>query len=151
MQLIYGKFLLFAVYIEDDIVLCPCTVYCGQCCKLAVVAVYWSEQNTTELSRGELSWVCLGLYVLPKESRPARAVRSAPTRGDTLDKLNSDKSACQYDLNRGRYLLSTLCHISAPAGLILPATWLWYKRGMIKEWEVSVAGLTRGRKGTSFD
>lgn len=110
------------------------------------VTVYWSEQNRTELSRA-----CLGLYALPKESQPAPTVRSAPTRGDTLDKLNSDKSACQYDLNHGRYFLSTSCHISAPAGLILSATWLEKKQWMMKEWEVSVTGLTRGRKGTSFD
>lgn len=102
-------------------------------------------------NRTELSWAWLGLRALPKENQPARTVRSAPTRGDTLDKLNSDKSARQYDLNHGRYFLSTLCHISAPAGLILSATWLFKKQGMMKEWEVSVTGLTRVRRRTSFD
>lgn len=92
---------------------CVCCSYCcGYVCSSA-------EQNTTELS-----CACLELYALPKESPPAYAVRSAPTRGDTLDKLNSDKSACQYDLNHGRYILSTLCHISAPAGLTWSAMWL---------------------------
>lgn len=120
----------------------------------AVWTAYGSQRRefaVVTVSRSELSRACLGRSVLPAESQPARAVRSAPTRGDTLDKLNSDKSACQYDLNRGRYFLSTSCHISAPSGLILPATWLGYGRRMIKEWKVSVAGLTRGRKGTGFD
>lgn len=103
------------------------------------------------LNRTDLSWTWLGLWALPEESQPAHTVRSAPTRGDTLDKLNSDKSACQYDLNHGRYFLSASCHIASPAGLALSATWLLKKRGMMKEWEVSVTGLTRGRKRTSFD
>lgn len=55
-----------------------------------------------------------GIRPRQAESGPARTVRSAPTRGDTLDKLNSDKSACQDDLKHGRYLLSMLCHISVP-------------------------------------
>lgn len=117
------------------------TVYRSQRCEFPVATV----------NRADLSRASLGRSVLPAESQPARAVRSAATRGDTLDKLNSDKSACQYDLNRGRYFLSTSCHISAPSGLILPATWLGYGRRMIKEWKVSVAGLTCGRKGTGFD
>lgn len=85
----------------------------------------------TVLSRTELSQA--GTLSLPEESQLAHTVRSAPTRVDTLDKLNSDKSACQYDLNHGPYFLSALCHIAAPAGLILSSTWLFKKQGMMKE------------------
>lgn len=119
----HGRHLVFDACPVSVVSLLLSELYGSQCREFAVVTV----------SRSELSGACLGRSVLPADSQPARAVRSAPTRGDTLDKLNSDKSACQYDLNRGRYFLSTSCHISAPSGLILPATWLGYGRKMIKE------------------
>lgn len=116
-----------------------------------VVPFCCGSQRQVEMStlrRTELGW---DGAPSPAEGQPHHTVISAPTRGDTLDKLNSDKSACQYDLNRGCYFLSTLCHIAAPVGLLLSAVWLFKKQWVMKEWEQSVTDLTCWRKRTYFD
>lgn len=138
--------------LAEDITLCEVKIRYSLLVYIVNMVVGMLQQWLhPQLNRTELSWSWQKLWSLPEESQPAHTVRSAPTRGDTLDKLNSDKSACQYDLNHGRYFLSALCHIAAPTGLILSATWIFKKQGMMKEWELTVTGLTCERKRTSFD